>query len=112
MNNLIHEKRNHSENCITVEVSRTTQKFENYLSNERSGYGFFSKDLGQTFGTNVGKESEVMLIRKGPHKPELAYYNVRIHSLMTYTDLTENIVLSNTNAPLLRCFLFVSKLKA
>ena len=84
MNILIHERHNHSENCIKVEVSRRTQKVEIYLANEASGLAFFSTDLGHIFGSNIGNEFGVMLRGKGPHKPEFVYDIVRIHSLMIY----------------------------
>ena len=42
MNILIQGRHNHSENCITVEVSRRTQKVEIYLANEGSGLAFSS----------------------------------------------------------------------
>ena len=45
MNTLIHERHNHSKNCITVKESRRTQKVESYLANGRSGLAFFSTDL-------------------------------------------------------------------
>ena len=53
-----------------------------------------------------------MLRRKGHHQPESAYDLVRILSLKIYTDLKEYIIFGDTKAPLLRCFLFISKLKA
>ena len=53
-----------------------------------------------------------MLRGKGPHKPKLAHDIVRIHYLMIYTDLIEYSVVSDTKVPLLRCFPFISKLKA
>ena len=68
----IQERHNHSENCITVKVSRRTQKVEIYLANEGSGLAFFSTDLGHNFGSNVGNEFGVMLRGKGPHKPQSA----------------------------------------
>ena len=112
MNTLSQERNNHSENCITVKVSRRLQKVENYLANERSGLAFLSTDLGNFFGSKVGKEFGVMLRGKGPHKPKFAYEIVRIHSLMIYADLIEYNVVGDTKAPLLRCFPFISKLKA
>ena len=112
MNILIQERHNHSENCIKVKVSRKTQKVEIYLANEASGLAFFSTDLGHIFGSNVGTEFAVMLRGKRPHKPEFAYDIVRIHSLMMYTDLIEYNIVGDTKAPLLRCFLFISKLKS
>ena len=51
-----------------------------------------------------------MLRGKGPHKPEFAY-DIRIHLLMTYTELIEYNIVGDTKAPLLRCFPFFSKLK-
>ena len=112
MNILIQKRHNHSENCIKVKVSRRTQKVEVHLANEETGLAFFSTDLGHIFGSNVAKEFGVMLRGKGPHKPEFAYDIVRIHSLMICTDLIEYKTVGDTKTPLLRCFPFISKLKA
>ena len=112
MKTLIQERHNHSENCITVKVSRRTQKVEIYLANEGSGFAFISTDLGHIFGSNVGNELGVMLRGKGPHKPEFAYNIVRIHSLIISTDLIEYSIIGDVKAPWLRCFPFISKLKA
>ena len=112
MNTLNQEGHNHSENCIKIKVSLRTQKVEIYLAGERSGLAFFSADLGHIFGSNVGNEFGVMLRGKGPHKPEIVYDIVRIHSLMIYTDLIEYNIVGDTKASLLRCFLSISKLKA
>ena len=112
MNTLIQERHNHSEKCVTVKVSRRTQKVEIYLANEGSGLAFFSTDLGHIFGSNVGKEIGVLLRGKGAHKPELAYDIVGVHSFMIYTDLIEYNIVGDTKAPLLRCFPFISKLKS
>ena len=68
--------------------------------------------LGQILGSNVGIECGVILRGKGPRKPDFAFDNVRIHSLMVYTDLIEYNIVGNTKAPLLRCFPFVWQLKA
>ena len=112
LNILIQERHNHTKNCIKVGVSRRTQKVEIYLANEASGLALFSTDLGHIFGSNVGNEFGVMLRRKVPHKPEVAYEIVLIHSLTIYTDLIEYNIVGDTKTPLLRCFLFISKLKA
>ena len=112
MNTLNQEIHNHSENCITVKVSRRTQKVRIFPANEVSGLPFFSTDLGYIFGKNVGKEFGVMLKRKVPHKPEFAYDYVRIHSLMIYRDRIEYNIVGDTKIPLLRCFPFISKLKS
>ena len=109
---LIQERHNHSENCIKVKVSRRRQKVEIYLANERSGLAISSTELGDVFGSNVGNELAVMLRGKGPHKPEFAYNIVRIPYLMIYNDLIEYNIVGDTKAPLLRCFLFTSKLKS
>ena len=111
-NTLIQDRHNHSENCITVKVYRRTQKVGIYLANERSGLAFFNTDLGHIFGSNVGNELGVMLRGKGPHKPEIAYDIVRIHSLMIYTNLIEYNIVGDSKTPLLRSFPFISKLKA
>ena len=112
MNTLIQGKHNHSEICITGNVSRRTQKVENYVANERFGLAFFSTDLEHIFGSNVGNEFGVMLRGKGPHKQEFAHDIVRIHSLMIYMDLIDWNIVGDTKTPLLRCFLFISKLTA
>ena len=112
MNTLIQERHNHSEICVTVKVSRRTQKVEIYLANEGSVLVFFGTDLEHISGCNVANEFGVMLRRKGPHKPKFAYDIVRIHSFMICTDLIQYNIVGDTKAPLLRCFLFISKLKA
>ena len=111
MNRLIQERNNHNETCITVKVSRRTQKVVIMLANSTSGLAFCSIDLGQIFGNNVGNEFGVLMKRKGPHEPEFAYDIVRIHSLMIYSDLVEYNIVGGTKAPLFRCFPFISKLK-
>ena len=111
MNMLIQERKNHNETCITVKVSRKTQKITILLANDTSGLAFCSTDLGHIFGNNVGNEFGVLMIGKGPHEPEFAYDIVRIHSLMIYSDLVEYSIDGDTEAPLLRCFPFISKLK-
>ena len=111
MNTLIQERNNHNETCITFKVSRRTQKVVIMLANNSSGLAFCSTDLGHIFGNNVGNKFRVLMIEKGPHEPEFAYDNVRIHSLMIYSNLVEYNNVGDTKASLLRCFLFISKLK-
>ena len=112
MNTLIRERHKHSENCITVEVSRRTPKVEIYLANEGSVLAPFCTGLGHIFGSKGGNEFRVMVRGKGPHKPEFAYDIVRIHSFMIYTDLIEYIIVCDTKTPLLRCFFRSSSLEA
>ena len=109
---LIQERHNHNENCLKVKVSRRTQKVEINLANEGSGLACFTTDLGHIFGSNVGNEFGVMLRGKGPQKPEFAYDIVCVHSLMIYTELIEYNIVGDTKAPMLRCFLFISRLKS
>ena len=112
MNTLIQGRHNHSENCITVKVSRSMQKVKIYIANEGSDLAFFSSDLGHIFGSNVGNYSGVLLRGNGPHKPDFAFDIFHIHSLMIHTDLIEYKIAGDTKAPLLCCFPFISKLKA
>ena len=93
-------------------MSRRTQKVKIYLANERSDLASFSTGLGHILGCNVGNEFGVMLRRRGPRKPEIAHDDVLIHSLMIYLDLIEYNIAGIAKAPLLHCFLFISKLKA
>ena len=111
MNTLIQEKDKHNETCITLKVSRRTQKVVILVANDTSAVAFCSTDLGHIFGNNVGNEFGVLMIRKGPHEPEFAYDIVGILSLMFYSDLVENRIVGDTKAPLLRSFPFISKLK-
>ena len=106
MNTLIQGRHNHSESCITVEMSRRSQKVEIYLAKEGSGLAIFSTELRHSLKIIVGKEFGVMLRGKGPHKLKFADNLVHIHSLMTYTDLTEYNIVGDTKALLMRCFPF------
>ena len=111
MNTLIQERNKHNETCITVKVSRGTQKVVIMLANHTSSLAFCSTDLGHFFGNNVGKQFGVLMKRKSPPEPKFAYDIVRIHSLMIYSNLLEYSIVRDTKAPLLRCFPFISKLK-
>ena len=111
-NTLIQERHKHSENYITVKVSRRTQKFEIYLANEKSVLAFFSTELGHHFGSNVGNEFGVVLKGKGPLKPEFAYDIVGIHSLMVCTDLIEYNIVGDTETLCCVAFAFIPKPKA
>ena len=108
MNSIIEERHDESETCITVEVSRGTQKVEIYFANERYVLAFFSTDLADIFGGDVGNEIGVMLRRKGPNKPKIAHEIVRIHSFMSFAELMELNLFGDTRSP--HCgvvFLFV-----
>ena len=113
MNTLIQERNNHNETCITVKVSRRTQKVVIMLANDSFGLAFRSTDLSHIFGNNVANQPlfGVLMKGKGPHEPQFNYDIVRIHSLMLYSDLVEYNIVGDTKAPLPRCFPFISKLK-
>ena len=111
MNTPIQEKSNHNETCITVKVSRRSQKVVIILANDTSGLAFCSTDLGHIFGNNVGNQFGVLMKRKGAHEPQFAYDIDRIHLLMIYSDLVEYSIVGDTKAPLLRCCPFLSKPK-
>ena len=68
MSTLIQQRHDHSESCITVKVSRRTEKVEICFTRKKSGLKFFSTDLRHIFGFNVANEYILMLRRKGPHK--------------------------------------------
>ena len=71
INTLFLEKNNHNETCISVKVSRRTQKAVIMLANDTSGLAFCSTGLGYIFGNNVGYEFDVLMIKKGPENPNL-----------------------------------------
>ena len=111
LNTLIQERNKHSEFCITVKVSRRTQKAVIMLANDTSGLAFCSTDLSHNFGNNVENEFGLLMKREGPKELEYAYNIVLIHSLMIYCDIVEYNIVGDTKAPLLRCFPFISKPK-
>ena len=47
-------------------------KFVIVLANDTSGLAFWSTDLGQIFGNNVGNEFGLLMVGKVPHEPEIA----------------------------------------
>ena len=81
INTVTQERNNHNETCITVKVSRRTQKLVIMLANASTGLAFCSTDWGDIFGNNVGNEFGILMIGKGPHEPKFAYDIVRIRSL-------------------------------
>ena len=59
------------------------------------------------FGADLkSNETDVWMSGKGPHKHHFAYDFVRIHILMSYTDIVEYNIVGDTKAPLLRCIPF------
>ena len=109
---LTQERNNHRDTCITIKVSRVTQKVKVYLANEESSLAIFITDLEHMFGGDVGNDLGILMSGKGSHEPTFAYDIVRIHSLMIYTDIVEYKPFGHTKAPLFRCFPFMSQLKS
>ena len=56
MNTLIQERINHNEICITVKVSRRTQKVVFMVASDTSGNAFCSTELGPFFGNKEGNK--------------------------------------------------------
>ena len=111
MNILIQERNNHRDTCITIEVSRVTQKVMVYLANEESSVASSGNDSGHICGGDVRNDLGILDCGKGSHEPTFAYDIVRIHSLLIYTDIVDYNFVGDTKAPLFRCFPFLSNLK-
>ena len=112
MNTLIQKRKNPRGTCVTIKVGRVTQKVKVYLANDKLSLAIFSTDLGRIIGGNVTNDLGILISRKGPHEPKIAYDIVRIHSLISYTEIVEYKIVGDTKAPLLGCFPFISKLKS
>ena len=112
MHTLIQERNNHRDTCITIKVSRVTQKAKLYMANEDSSLAIFSTGLGHIVGGDVRNDLGKLMCGKGPHEATFAYDIVCIHSLMFYTDIVEYNIVGDTKTFLLRCFPFISKLKS
>ena len=112
MNTLIQERNNHRDTCISIKVSRVTQKVKVYLPNEESSLAIFITDLRHLFGGDVRNDLAILMRGKSALEPTFAYDIVRIHSLMIFTDIVECNTVGDTKAPLLRCFPFISKVKS
>ena len=112
MNTLTQEKNNHRDTSIKIKVCRVTQKVKVYLANEESSLAYFSTDVGHIFGGEVRNDLGIRMRGKSLHEPIFAYDIVRIQSLMIYTDNVEYSSVGDPNAPSLRYFPFISKLKS
>ena len=114
MNLLNQERQNQSESCITIKVSRRTQGADIYHSNERSGFAFFSTDHGHIslFQKQFWLWNWRNVERIGPQRHEVGNDFVSLRYLIIHTDLVENNIVGDIKAPLLRCFLFTSRIKA
>ena len=112
MNDLISDRRKRNEKYITAHVDKITQQVNISLRKDISSLVFCSNDLTHIFGVeSLEPDSGLLMYGIGPHKNQLAYEIVRIHSLMIYTDLVEYNIIGDTKAPLLRCIPFFSKIE-
>ena len=112
MNTIIQERNNRRDTCITIKVSKVTQKVKVHLANEESSLAIFSSDLRHIFAGHVRNDSGILMSGKRTNEPTFAHDIVRIYSLMIYTDIVEYNIVGDTKAPLLRCCSFISKLKS
>ena len=108
MSTIIQQRNNHRDTCITIKVSKVTQKVKVNLANEETSLAIFSTDLAHIFGEDVRNDLGILISGKGPHEPTFAYDIGRIHSLMIYTDNVDYNIVGDAKAPLLRCFPFIS----
>ena len=85
MNTLIQERNNHRDTCITIQVSRVTEKIKVYFAKEESSLATFSTDLGHIFGGDVridlGIYSCVRKVRMNQHLLTILFTS--IHSWFT-----------------------------
>ena len=112
MNNLIQERNNNRDTCITAKVSRVSQKVKVYLANEESSLPILSTDLGHMFEGDVRNDLGILMSGKAPLEPTFAYDVVRIHSLLIYPDIVEYSIFGYTKPALLRRFPCISRLKS
>ena len=71
MNTLIQKRSNHRDTCITIKVSRVTQKTKVCLAIDESSLAIFSTDLGHIFGRDVRNDLGILMSGKGPHGPTI-----------------------------------------
>ena len=99
-------------NGIYVSVYKITQKVSIHLPEDQSVFIIQSADLSHIFGCDLEQnQTSVIMKGKGPHYPQCSYDIIRIHYLMIYSDIIEYNVVGDTKTPLLRCILFISKVK-
>ena len=73
INTLMQERNNYRDTCITMKVSRVTQKVKVYLANEDSSPAIFCTDLGHIFEGDVRNDLGILMSGKGPQEPTFAY---------------------------------------
>ena len=112
MNRKIQEREMHEKTPIKINVNKVTQRISLSLPNEKSILVIFSADLCHVFGCEEAVNAMgVFMIGVGPHFPKLPFDVVRIHTTMIYSDIVEYSIVGDTEAALLPCILFISKVK-
>ena len=95
-----------------VLLDEIAQKNDIQLLEDQSVLITQSADLTHIFGCGLEQnQTGAMMKRIGPHYPQYSNDIIRKHSLIIYSDIRENIVVGDTKTPLLRCILFISKVK-
>ena len=88
-------------------------KFAVHLPESQSVFIIQSADLSHFFSCDLEQnQTRVIMKGKGSHYPQYSYDNIRIHSLMIYSDIIECNIVGDTKTPLLRCIPFISKVKS
>ena len=83
-----------------------------FIPEDQSVFIIQTADLSHIFGCDLKQnQTGVIMKGKGPHYPQYSYDIIRIHSLMIYSDIIEYNIVGDTKTPLLRCILFISKVK-
>ena len=86
MNTLIQERNNHRETCITIKVSRVTQKLKVYLANEELSLETLSTDLRRISGGDIRNDlGRLMRVRFRRNQPLHTIMFASIHSWFTLT---------------------------
>ena len=100
-------------NGIYVSVDKITHKVAVHLPENQSVFIIQSADLSHIFSCDLEQnQTGVIMKGKGPHYLQYSYDNIRIHSLMIYSDIIEYNKVGDTKTPLLCCIPFISKVKS
>ena len=112
MNKKNQEREKYEKTPIKLKVNRITQRISLGLTNKNSLLVIFSTNLFQVFGCEEAVYGMgISMSGAGPHFPKFPCDIVRIHTLMTFSDIVEYNIIGDTKAALLRCIPFISKIK-
>ena len=99
MSTLNQQRHDLSENCITIKLSLRTHKVKIINAKVIHVLKLFNTELEHVCGRDVAYDFEMVLRRRGLHKPEFAYYIIRIHSSMISTYLIDYFLLASQKLP-------------